>query len=260
VHFKEASSPLVHALQLPLLWACLALGVGTSAALATAFGVSLAPSAGCGYAVTAAALFASRHALIAGAVSAAYEASLGVARTALLRHKPDVVVGFSWGGALALDLVHNGGPWQGPTVLLAPAHEKLLALRGLLLPQQPPPPLGSVVGRATPPPQFARQFALPLRGPTVVVHSLADTLVPIASSRRLCSAAVDSSSSNNSGNRSGSHAGAARLVEIAHDPHAMWSIAAPATGAAESILAAAVLEVAAALASGTADGNSRRSE
>ena len=39
---------------------------------------------------------------------------------ALLKHKPDVVVASSWGGAVALQCLQNK-QWSGPTVLLAPA-------------------------------------------------------------------------------------------------------------------------------------------
>jgi hypothetical protein len=35
--------------------------------------------------------------------------------------QPDIVVGSSWGGAVALELVAKGS-WTGPTLLLAPAH------------------------------------------------------------------------------------------------------------------------------------------
>ena len=39
---------------------------------------------------------------------------------ALRREKPDVVVGSSWGGAVALKCIEQGY-WAGPAVLLAPA-------------------------------------------------------------------------------------------------------------------------------------------
>lgn len=177
-------------------------------------------------------LYVRRHALIAGAVSGAYTASLGVAMRALLTHRPDVVVGFSWGGALALDMAKSGGPWQGPTVLLAPAHEKLLALRGKLNSNRSPP-----------------RFPLPSHGPTVVIHSTADTLIPIENSRRLCAAINAPSSGKTSNGHSSSsdntkrQASAARLVEIQNDPHAMWSIAAPEGKSADSLLVKSVLEV-----------------
>ena len=201
-------------------------------------GWRLAPSVFSGYAVTAVCLYARRHALIADAVSGAYTASLGVAMRALLSHRPDVVVGFSWGGALALDLAKSGGPWQGPMVLLAPAHEKLLTLRGRL-----------DVNRAPP------RFALPVHGPTVVIHSTADTLIPIENSRRLCgvpSAPVsDNGGSDDKSNGGSTHSrpSAARLIEIQNDPHKMWSVAAPEGKSAESLLVKSVLEVTAARSS-----------
>ena len=41
-------------------------------------------------------------------------------RRAIQRLKPDIVVGSSWGGAVALQCLHSGY-WRGPTLLLAPA-------------------------------------------------------------------------------------------------------------------------------------------
>ena len=78
VHFKQASSPLVFALQQPLLWACVALGVGASSALATGLGWRMPSSAGVGYLATAAALYACRQSLVAAAVTGSYLASCQV--------------------------------------------------------------------------------------------------------------------------------------------------------------------------------------
>jgi len=45
------------------------------------------------------------------------------------RHDPDVVVGSSWGGAVALACIQTG-VWYGPTLLLAPAHQRIEAAMG----------------------------------------------------------------------------------------------------------------------------------
>jgi pimeloyl-ACP methyl ester carboxylesterase len=50
--------------------------------------------------------------------------ALPVARAALRDHAPDLLVGSSFGGALAVELLAEGS-WRGPTVLLAPASHKL---------------------------------------------------------------------------------------------------------------------------------------
>lgn len=49
-----------------------------------------------------------------------FEASVAVQAEALRGFEPDVLVGSSFGGAVALALLQRG-LWQGPTLLLAPA-------------------------------------------------------------------------------------------------------------------------------------------
>jgi dienelactone hydrolase len=68
--------------------------------------------------------YLNRATLLAQALQISFNRSVAVARDALQRCKPDVVVGFSWGGAIAIELIRSGD-WKGPTVLLAPAHKKL---------------------------------------------------------------------------------------------------------------------------------------
>ena len=92
-------------------------------------------------------------------------ASYDVAVAALEAFRPDVVVGFSWGGSLACRLLTEG-KWAGPTLLLAPAHRKMHELMRR--------PVGVV----------------PLPERTTVVHSRADAIVPIEHSRALCRAAA----------------------------------------------------------------------
>lgn len=94
--------------------------------------------------------------------------SLEVQRAALRANTVDVVMGSSFGGAVALELLARGD-WSGPTVLLCPAH-RLLAARARLAPTALP--------RA-------------LRAKVLVVHGRADETVPLAHSRELASARSD---------------------------------------------------------------------
>jgi len=87
--------------------------------------------------------------------------SVDVQLALLARHRVDVVVGSSFGGAVALELLARGA-WVGPTVLLCPAH-RLVGGRAL----RPPPML------------------LPDAPAVVVVHGRQDDIVPIAHSRDL---------------------------------------------------------------------------
>lgn len=85
--------------------------------------------------------------------------SLEVARAALVEAQPQVLMGSSFGGALALWLAAHG-EYPGPLVLLAPAGERLFGLR-----------------------------ALPVRaGRVVVLHGRADAVVPVEDSVRLAAA------------------------------------------------------------------------
>ena len=74
---------------------------------------------------------------------------------ALAAHPPDVLVGSSFGGAIAVALLGQG-VWRGPTVLLAPAAARLDVLNRL--------PVGVAV---------------------TVVHGVDDDVIPLADSRAL---------------------------------------------------------------------------
>jgi len=87
--------------------------------------------------------------------------SLAVQRHALAENAIDVVVGSSFGGAIALELVSRE-EWKGPTVLLCPA-QRLLANRARLTPTTLPP----------------------TRAQVLVVHGRQDEVVPIEHSRQL---------------------------------------------------------------------------
>lgn len=84
-----------------------------------------------------------------------FPAAVASGRAALAEARPDVIVGSSFGGAVAVALLQEGA-WAGPTVLIAPA-----------------------AGRVGLP------DALPAGARVVILHGDADDVVPIADSRRL---------------------------------------------------------------------------
>ncbi|HEY1099337.1 MAG TPA: alpha/beta hydrolase, partial [Myxococcota bacterium] len=59
-----------------------------------------------------------------------YAVAHASALEAIQQTRPDVVVGSSFGGGLAMQLQHEGH-WRGPMVLLAPAGARLFGLRAL---------------------------------------------------------------------------------------------------------------------------------
>jgi dienelactone hydrolase len=162
-------------------------GVLTNSSMA----VGVWPSVLVAVMLSGASLYRFRGNLIAGAVDDSVKASYVVAEKSIREYKPDVIVGFSWGGALTCEAIRRQ-EWHGPTVLLAPAHHKLHELRNPTSNNKPPP-----------------NVSLPQ--PTTIVHSRADTLVNISCSRELM---------QGSANQHG-----VKLIEIDNDPHAMWSIA-----------------------------------
>lgn len=89
-----------------------------------------------------------------------WKRSLDVQRAALKANAIDVVVGSSFGGAVALELLARGD-WQGRTVLLCPAH-RLVAQRGHFAPT-----------------------SLPKDADVTVVHGTRDETVPLAHSHQL---------------------------------------------------------------------------
>lgn len=83
------------------------------------------------------------------------EASVAVQARAIADRAPDVLVGSSFGGAVAVELLARGA-WRGPTLLLAQAAFKL--------------------GRAR---------AIPPGVPVLVVHGTRDEVIPVEDSRAL---------------------------------------------------------------------------
>lgn len=96
-------------------------------------------------------------------IARAFQKSIQVQRDAISQHAIDVVLGSSYGGAVALELLCLG-VWKGPTVLLCPAHE-LVAKR---------------IGRP--------RIAITLRKNVCVVHGTRDETVPIENARALVQA------------------------------------------------------------------------
>lgn len=84
-----------------------------------------------------------------------FEGCVRTQAEALARFRPDVLVGSSFGGAVAVALLMRGA-WRGPTLLLAQAAYHYLP-----------------------------DAALPAAARVVLVHGLRDDLVPIEESRRL---------------------------------------------------------------------------
>jgi len=109
----------------------------------------------------------SRKQIMSYGVRASLQKSLEIAKTNLKRLKPDAVVGFSWGGCLACLLLRES-EWKGPTLLLAPAYGLLLDKANL------PAPLDIVQNSG----------GMNVTDVTVV-HSDADTIVPIKLSKHL---------------------------------------------------------------------------
>ena len=106
------------------LWASLASGL-----LVTPFTVFMSFPMTIGIGISVAATIAQRQALMKDTVQGSLETTYDIALNSLQEFKPDVVVGFSWGGCLASILLKKK-EWSGPTVLLGPAYEKLLTMLG----------------------------------------------------------------------------------------------------------------------------------
>jgi hypothetical protein len=65
-----------------------------------------------------------RSEIMAMAVDRSVNTTYGIAKNAVARHKPDVVVGYDWGAGLAFNLLREG-VWDGPTILVSPTHDVL---------------------------------------------------------------------------------------------------------------------------------------
>lgn len=95
-----------------------------------------------------------------------FKRCLKVQREAIQRFKPDVVVGTSLGGAVAVELAREGA-WSGPLVLMCPAYHLVHH---------------HMSKRST---KHKRVTAKKHTAPCLVVHGDADTVVPVQHSRWL---------------------------------------------------------------------------
>mmetsp|Transcript_16620 Transcript_16620/g.30102 ORF Transcript_16620/g.30102 Transcript_16620/m.30102 type:complete len:229 (-) Transcript_16620:8-694(-) len=127
-------------------------------------------------------LFKLRWPSMREALADSFESCVAVQREALAHPdgaRPTVLVGSSWGGAVAAALVAEG-TWRGPTVLMCPA----LAERERKL--------GEIEGRQELSTAHitASLAALPdaLKRQCIVVHGTADETIPLEDSRALCEA------------------------------------------------------------------------
>ncbi len=105
------------------------------------------------------------QALFAAALSRSFEACVRIAASALAQTSPDVLVGSSWGGAVAVELIASGA-WRGPTILLAPAVARVHAWTRRADAQQ----------------QLERARAACSRAPLVIFHDPHDEVVPFQDS------------------------------------------------------------------------------
>ena len=96
-----------------------------------------------------------------------FEQSLKIQLQALASHKIDAIVGSSFGGAVAVELLLRG-LWTGPTLLLCPGHELMAERMGY----QPP-----FEGLAELPEAVTEQV--------LVVHGRSDAVVPVGHSQNL---------------------------------------------------------------------------
>ena len=94
------------------------------------------------------------------------EQCVALQHEALTNHQPDLVIGSSWGGAVAMEMVRRG-LWSGPTLLIAPAYRKLAQGMGWW----------DVERR--------ERRILQEGGPTLIVHDPHDEVVPYAHSEAL---------------------------------------------------------------------------
>ncbi len=105
-----------------------------------------------------------KNAVMAQALTNSFSACVDIQKSALQVENPDIVIGSSWGGAVVVELMRQG-IWSGPTILLAPAVERVCRR----------------TGRGD-----SREIARQLRGRRVVVfHDPTDDVVPFADSEVL---------------------------------------------------------------------------
>ena len=163
--FDRRNSVLRSLLRLPQLRLGAVLG---SFALAVTASTQAWPVLAAAAAVAVAAAAVAAALFLPAAVEASVVDTLAIAEAELARRPPDVLVGSSWGGALAALCVHRGS-WDGPILLLAPAGQRISR-------------------RCVPGSVLAAQLCAPLPAPTraLVIQGSRDGTVPLADSQALC--------------------------------------------------------------------------
>lgn len=137
----------------------------TLGALITALGVTRSKRGVLATSMIGAAWYAARQQAVFGqALANSFSACVEIQRKAVLHEQPDIVLGSSWGGAVAVELIRQGY-WKGPTVLLAPAVHRVCVKTNQ---------------------GDSQEIARQLRGNRIVIfHDPTDAVVPFADSEAL---------------------------------------------------------------------------
>lgn len=161
---RKKNSAIRNALRLAETRAAIALGVGGVAAGAWRGSPARALLS---LGVSATWISKRRRALIGQGLARSFERCVEIQARAIEARRPTVLVGSSWGGAVAARLVLDG-VWRGPTILLAPAIARVRAWTGI----------GG-------PGDDTRLRALAGWNPIVIFHDPSDDTVPFADSEAL---------------------------------------------------------------------------
>ena len=146
------------ALRLPEVQGMLGVLVATLGLTRSKRGVLTASAMGAGWSA------ARKDAVVARALGNSFAACVEIQRAALVQEQPDIVVGSSWGGAVAVELIRTEA-WKGPTVLLAPAVQRVCIRTNH---------------------GDSQEIARRLRGKRIVIfHDPTDEVVPFADSEAL---------------------------------------------------------------------------
>jgi hypothetical protein len=125
-------------------------------------------SKGALFAGSAGALWASlrKTAVTGQALARSFAACVEIQKKAIQDENPAIVLGSSWGGAVVVELMRQG-VWNGPTILLAPAVQRVCTKTGQ---------------------GDSREIARQLRGKRIIIyHDPTDETVPFADSEVLAS-------------------------------------------------------------------------
>jgi len=164
-NLRRKNSVARQLLQMPEPW--LAAGLGL-VGLASSVRRRSAAGAFASAALSTGWLAVRRRALIGQAMTRSFRACVDVQRDALAAYRPDIVIGSSWGGAVVAELILEGS-WAGPTILLAPAFQRVHVWMNA----------GDVSSAS-------QRFRLRAEEvPTVIFHDRSDATVPYLDSVRL---------------------------------------------------------------------------